>query len=38
VAVAEGAMRRNDAVVTAHRAHIEQVAEAVGRRVSIHDV
>lgn len=38
VAVAEGAMRRNDAVVTANRAHIEQVAEAVGRRVSIHDV
>lgn len=37
VAVAEGAMRRNDAVVTANRTHIEHVAEAVGRRVSIHD-
>lgn len=38
VAVAEGAMRRNDAVVTSNRAHIEQVADAVGRRITIHDV
>lgn len=38
VAVAEGAMRRNDAVVTSNRVHIEQVADAVGRRIAIHDV
>jgi len=38
VAVAEGAMRRNDAVVTSNRAHIEQVADSVGRSVPIHDV
>ncbi len=38
VAVAEGAMRRNDAVVTSNRAHIEQVADAVGKRIPIHDV
>lgn len=38
VAVAEGAMRRNDAVVTSNRAHIERVAGAVGKRIAIHDV
>jgi hypothetical protein len=38
VAVAEGAMRRSDAVVTSNRAHIEQVAHAVGRRVPTHAV
>lgn len=38
VAVAEGAMRRNDAVVTANREHIEMVADSVGQRVTVHDV
>jgi predicted nucleic acid-binding protein len=38
VAVAEGAMRRNDAVITSNRAHIEQVANAVGRRIPTHAV
>jgi predicted nucleic acid-binding protein len=38
VAVAEGAMRRNDAVVTSNRTHIEQVADAVNERMTIHDV
>lgn len=38
VAVAEGALRRNDAVVTSNRAHIEQVAGTAGRRLPIHDV
>lgn len=38
VAVAEGALRRNDAVVTSNRTHISQVAEAVGRRIPMHDV
>ena len=38
VAVAEGAMRRNDAVVTSNRQHIEQVADAVRKRITIHDV
>ncbi len=38
VTVAEAAMRRDDAVVTSNRSHIEQVVNAVGRRVSIHDV
>jgi predicted nucleic acid-binding protein len=38
VAVAEGAMRRNDAVVTSNRTHIEQVAEAAARRIVIHDL
>lgn len=37
VAVAEGAMRRNDAVVTSSRSHIERVAESSGRRIAIHD-
>lgn len=38
VAVAEGAMRRNDAVVTSNRAHISQVVSAAGGSVPIHDV
>lgn len=38
VAVAEGAMRRRDAVVTSNRVHIEQVADARRRRLTIHEV
>lgn len=38
VAVAEGAMRRLDAVVTSNRAHIEQVVDSVNQRIAIHDV
>lgn len=38
VAVAEGALRRNDAVVTSNRTHIAQVASAVGKRIAMHDV
>lgn len=38
VAVAEGAMRRNDAVVTSNRAHINQVVSAARGSVPIHDV
>ena len=38
VAVVEGAIRRNDAVVTSNRSHIEQVADAVNHRIKIHDV
>lgn len=38
VAVAEGAIRRHDAVVTSNRAHIEQVADSVRRSIPIHDV
>jgi predicted nucleic acid-binding protein len=38
VAVTEGAMRRGDAVVTSNRSHIEQVADAVRKRLTIHDV
>lgn len=38
VAVAEGAMRRHDAVVTSNRAHIEQVGDAANQRITIHDV
>lgn len=38
LAVAEGALRRNDAVVTSNRTDIEQAAGAVGRRPAIHDV
>ncbi|MEA3215993.1 MAG: hypothetical protein QOJ19_2149 [Acidimicrobiia bacterium] len=37
-AVAEGAMRRNDAVVTSNRSHIERLADAANRRLPIHDV
>jgi predicted nucleic acid-binding protein len=38
LAVAEGAIRRGDAVVTSNRHHIEAVAESVGRRLPIADV
>ncbi len=38
LAVAEGALRRDHAVVTSNRKHIEQVANAVGGRLVIHDV
>ena len=38
VAVVEGAMRRIDAVVTSNRSHVEQVADAVRKRLAIHDV
>lgn len=38
VAVAERAMRRNDAVITSNRTRIEQVADAVDERLTIHDV
>ena len=38
VAVAEGALRRNDAVVTSDRTHIAQVADAVGKRIVMDDV
>jgi hypothetical protein len=38
VAVAEGALRRHDAVVTSNRTHIEHVTDAVRRSVPIHDV
>jgi predicted nucleic acid-binding protein len=37
LAVVEGALRRNDAVVTSNRTHIERVASAAGRPLSIHD-
>lgn len=38
LAVAEGALRRNDAVVTSNRTHIEQVAHAAHHRLVIHQV
>jgi predicted nucleic acid-binding protein len=38
LAVAEGALRRNHAVVTSNRRHIEQVADSAGRHLTIHDV
>ena len=38
VGVAEGAMRRDDAVVTSNRSHIERVVNAVGRQITIHNV
>ncbi|MDP1792612.1 MAG: hypothetical protein Q8K63_00635 [Acidimicrobiales bacterium] len=38
VGVAEGAMRRGDAVVTSNRSHIERVVNAVGRQIAIHNV
>lgn len=38
VAVVEGALRRDDAVVTWNRAQIERVADAAGKRITIHDV
>ena len=37
-AVTEGAIRRNDAVVTSNRTHIEQLASAAHRQIAIHDV
>jgi hypothetical protein len=36
--VAEGALRRGDAVLTSNRTHLEQAAGAVGRTIAIHDV
>lgn len=38
LAVVDGAVRRNDVVVTSNRTHIEQAAEAAGRRLTIHTV
>jgi predicted nucleic acid-binding protein len=38
VAVAEGAIRRGDAVVTSNRKHIARVADVAHRRLAIHDV
>lgn len=38
VAVAEGAMRRNDAVITSNRAHIDQVVSSVRGSAPIQDV
>lgn len=37
-AVVEGAIRRNDAVVTSNRTHIEQLAAAGRHDIAIHDV
>jgi hypothetical protein len=37
LAVAEGALRRNDTVLTS-RAHIEQAAGAAHGRLTVHDV
>jgi predicted nucleic acid-binding protein len=36
--VAEGALRRGDAVLTSNRTHLEQAAESVGRSIAIHGV
>ncbi len=38
LAVAETAMRRDEAVVTSDPAHIRRIAAAVGRQVVVHDV
>lgn len=38
LAVAEGALRRGDAVITSNRRHIEQVAAGVHRQLVIQDV
>lgn len=38
LAVVEGALRRNDAVVTSNRTDIEQAADGAGQRVVVHDV
>lgn len=38
VAVTEAALRRGNAVVTSNRSHIEQVANAMGRRLTIHEI
>ncbi|MGD9754177.1 MAG: hypothetical protein AB7W59_24555 [Acidimicrobiia bacterium] len=37
-AVVEGALRRDDAVVTSNRTHVEQLAAAANRRLAIQDV
>ena len=38
VAVAEGALRRGDAVVTSNRSHVEQVVNSVHGHLPVHDV
>ncbi len=38
LAVVDGAVRRNDAVVTSNRTHIEQGAASTGTTLAIHDV
>ena len=38
LAVVDGAVRRNDVVVTSNRLHIEQAAEAAGKQLTIHAV
>ncbi|MDR1187583.1 MAG: hypothetical protein LBK95_09025 [Bifidobacteriaceae bacterium] len=38
LAVAEGALRRGDAVVTSNRSHIEQAAGGIGQHLPIQDV
>ena len=38
LAVAEGALRRNDAVITSNRNDIELAADSVRRRLVIHSV
>ncbi|MBA2474297.1 MAG: hypothetical protein H0V41_19430 [Pseudonocardiales bacterium] len=38
VTVAEGAIRRGDAVVTSNREHIDKVGQAVGLTLCIEDV
>ncbi|MFV0306822.1 MAG: hypothetical protein ACK5OX_03655 [Desertimonas sp.] len=38
VAVVEGALRRDDAIVTSNRTHLEQVADSMARPLVIHDL
>jgi predicted nucleic acid-binding protein len=38
LAVAEGAMRRGDSVVTSNDAHVRQVANAAGHKLDIHQI
>ena len=38
VAVVEGALRRDDAVASSNRTHLEQVASSIARDLTIHDV
>jgi hypothetical protein len=38
VAVVEGAIRRDDVVVTSNRTHIENIADFAGRRLTIEEV
>lgn len=38
LAVAEGAIRRGDAVITSNRHHIEQAAGGAGRRLAIQEI